>query len=202
MRIVFSKFIKIISFSGLFDIVRYNLLISNLVFNILMSEEAFALEAEQNGDSNLENTKKVSVNDTKQLNGDAPNEEQQNGNHNKEDPERNGSAYRNSRSPPRDEGNRDYSPKNDEPRDGRNYGSQSRDRQSSRGSGDRFNSREREDNRDANPETYTQIYIASIRRETGENDLRSVFEKFGEIEKVTVRDHFAFIKYKTHEGAE
>ena len=39
-----------------------------------MSEEAFALGADQNGDSNLENIKKGQMNESKEQNGDAPEE--------------------------------------------------------------------------------------------------------------------------------
>ena len=65
----------------------------------------------------------------------------------------------------------------------------------------RSNEREKNDNRDANPETFTQIYIAGIKRETGEDELREGFSKFGDIESVTVREHYAFIKFIENKAA-
>jgi hypothetical protein len=46
-------------------------------------------------------------------------------------------------------------------------------RSGSRGSGD--GSPRGIDNRDANPETFTQIHVSTLKRESGENDLRKVF---------------------------
>ena len=54
------------------------------------------------------------------------------------------------------------------------------------------------DNRDANPETFTQIHVSTLKRESGENDIRREFGKFGAIEKVMIRDHYCFVKFEEH----
>jgi RNA recognition motif-containing protein len=57
------------------------------------------------------------------------------------------------------------------------------------------------DNRDSNPDTFTQIYVANIYRETGKRDLMEGFGKFGEIKNITLKDHYAFIDFETHDAA-
>jgi RNA recognition motif-containing protein len=155
--------------------------------------EAFPLEAEQHGDSNnLENTAKEAGNEAGQNPEDPPQDGQQNSGSPaaKREGSFNGSANGDQKSGEQ-AGDRGRSGSFD-----RRSRSASNGRRRSNERGENFN-----DNRDANPETFTQIYIAGIKRETGEDDLRGAFEKFGEIESVTVRDHYAFVKYIENKSA-
>jgi len=39
----------------------------------------------------------------------------------------------------------------------------------------------------------SQVYIGGISRKTNTADLEKVFEKFGKIKEISVKDHFAFL---------
>lgn len=57
------------------------------------------------------------------------------------------------------------------------------------------------DNRDSNPQSFTQIYIAKLHHYTREDDLRKEFRDFGEIRRLNLKKNYAFIDYATHEQA-
>jgi len=67
----------------------------------------------------------------------------------------------------------------------------------------RSGSRERnyQDNRVADPDSFTQIYISQLDRKTGQSDIEREFSKFGEIKSVTMKAIFAFVDYMDHESA-
>lgn len=62
-------------------------------------------------------------------------------------------------------------------------------------------SRSREDRRNKDPETYTQVYVAKLHRRTREDDLKESFSKFGKIKQVVLKAAYAFIDYEDHESA-
>ena len=45
------------------------------------------------------------------------------------------------------------------------------------------------------------MYIATLKRESGEGDLRREFGRCGPIKKIMIKDHFAFIDFESHESA-
>jgi RNA recognition motif-containing protein len=59
----------------------------------------------------------------------------------------------------------------------------------------------REDRRDVNPDTFTQIYISRLDRRTGESDIHRAFSKFGEIKQVTMKNFYAFVDFMEHSAA-
>lgn len=65
----------------------------------------------------------------------------------------------------------------------------------------RSKSRDRNDKRDMDPESFTQVYIAKLSRRTNESDLRSEFSKFGTIKNIVLKHAYAFIDFEDHEAA-
>lgn len=57
------------------------------------------------------------------------------------------------------------------------------------------------DVRDANPETFTQVYVSRLSRRLGEADIEDAFAKFGTIKKITMKQYFAFVDYEDHASA-
>ena len=72
----------------------------------------------------------------------------------------------------------------------------------SRSRSPRSNSREAYvDIRDSNPETFTQIHISKLDRKTGYSDIEREFSKFGKIDTITLKTHYAFVKFDDHSAA-
>ena len=87
----------------------------------------------------------------------------------------------------------------DQPRRGGSPGSSGRRAHSGeRGNGE---VEKREEIRDVNPDTFTQVYVAKLDRRTRESDLEREFSKFGKIRSVTLKLHYAFVVYEDHESA-
>ncbi len=61
--------------------------------------------------------------------------------------------------------------------------------------------RERDDRRNKDPESYTQVYVAKLSRRTREEDLKDSFSKFGRIKNITLKQSYAFIDFEDHESA-
>jgi RNA recognition motif-containing protein len=57
------------------------------------------------------------------------------------------------------------------------------------------------DNRDKDPNSYTQVYVAKLHRRTREEDLREAFSRFGNIKDVVLKHSYAFIDFGDHVAA-
>lgn len=57
------------------------------------------------------------------------------------------------------------------------------------------------DERDANPETFRQIFVAGLDRRSGETEIREIFEKYGDIDNINIKNDYAFVLFNDHDSA-